>query len=207
MIDTQPVTITTRDFANAEVYNRQASVRWRGVVVDKCLFDLLTYQEIIHALDSDIIIETGAWAGGSALFFADICALNGRGEVLSIDLDPPRSEHARLTFLKGDSASSSTLAAVEDWAKGRSGLVVLDSDHTQAHVLAELDTYASFVAVGSYLVVEDTNINGHPVRSEFGPGPWEAVQEWLPAHPEFAVDTEIAPFITFAPGGYLRRVY
>jgi len=67
--------------------------------------------------------------------------------------------------------------------------------------------YAPLVTPGSYLIVEDTNINGNPVYPEFGPGPMEAVQEFLPEHPEFEVDRECEKFgLTFNPSGYLRRV-
>lgn len=197
---------TRRNTANTEVYARQAAPNWRGVTADKCPWDLLTYQEIIYDCRPDIVLETGSWLGGSALFFADICALNGHGAVLSIDLDPPAAGPGRLTFLQGDSAAPATVERARAWADGRRGLVVLDAAHELPHVLAELDAYAPFVASGCYLVVEDTNINGHPVRPDFGAGPWEALEAWLPSHPEFAVDTSIEPYITFAPRGYLRRL-
>ena len=86
-------------------------------------------------------------------------------------------------------------------------MVVLDSDHSQAHVAAELEAYRSFVAPGCYLVVEDTNINGHPVAADFGPGPMEAVEAFLPRAPEFEVDRSRERFLlTLNPGGYLRRI-
>ena len=86
-------------------------------------------------------------------------------------------------------------------------MVVLDSDHSKAHVRRELDRYREFVTVGSYLVVEDTNVNGHPVMPEHGPGPFEAVQEFLPEHPEFQIDHAREKFLlTYFPGGYLKRI-
>ena len=85
-------------------------------------------------------------------------------------------------------------------------MVILDSDHTKQHVLDELAAYADLVSPGCYLVVEDTNVNGHPVWPSFGPGPWEAVHEWLPDHPEFRVDkTRERHLLTMHPNGYLLR--
>jgi cephalosporin hydroxylase len=87
-------------------------------------------------------------------------------------------------------------------------MVTLDSDHTAAHVLAELEAYAPMVSVGCYLVVEDTSVNGRPLLPGYGAGPGEALDEWLPGHPEFEVDWAIEERhgITTSPGGWLRRV-
>jgi len=85
-------------------------------------------------------------------------------------------------------------------------LVILDSDHSKAHVLQEMELYAPMISVGSYLIVEDTNLHGHPVLPEFGPGPMEAVAEFLPKNPDFIVDRSREKFfMTFNPGGYLKR--
>lgn len=205
---TQLVPIATRDLANLAYYERQAHSDWRGVPMDKCATDLLVYQEMLHALRPEVVIEIGAWYGGSALFFADMCELIGCGQVLSVDIKLPKNppQHPRLTFLEGDSADPATVQRVQSWARGRTGVVILDSAHAKAHVLAELRAYHDLVRLGCYLIVEDTNVNGHPVRPDFGEGPWEAVQEWLNEVPGFAVDSGAEPYITFCPGGYLCRV-
>lgn len=86
-------------------------------------------------------------------------------------------------------------------------MVILDSDHRKDHVLKELRAYSQYVTVDSYLIVEDTNINGHPVYPDYGPGPMEAVEESLKEDDRFAVDrTKEKLLLTFNPGGYLRRV-
>ena len=85
-------------------------------------------------------------------------------------------------------------------------MVILDSDHSCEHVLSELRLYAPLVSPGSSLVVEDTNINGHPVDPRFGAGPHEALELFLPEHPEFSRDAGCEKFyLTFNPGGFLRR--
>jgi cephalosporin hydroxylase len=38
-------------------------------------------------------------------------------------------------------------------------MVILDSDHSKRHVLAELQAYSRFVSIGNYLIIEDTNIS------------------------------------------------
>ena len=89
----------------------------------------------------------------------------------------------------------------------RAVLVVLDSDHSCANVLAELRAYQGFVTPGRYCVVEDGNVGGHPVRREFGAGPFEAVRAFLAETDGFEIDREREKFyLTFNPSGYLRRV-
>jgi cephalosporin hydroxylase len=185
------------------------NTRWLGVRAQKCPLDLWSYQEILHEVGPDLIIETGTAEGGSGLFLASMCDLLGRGSVVTIDVlhDPSRPRHPRLTYLQG----SSTDPAIVEQARRRAGrsdtvLVILDSDHSKEHVRAEMRAYADLVSVGSYLIVEDTNINAHPVLPDFGPGPWEAVEEFLKERPDFAVDPDREKFLlTFNPMGYLRR--
>ena len=89
---------------------------------------------------------------------------------------------------------------------GGTVLVILDADHSRDHVLAELQLWADVVSVGSYVIVEDTNINGHPVYAEFGPGPWEAVEQFLAGRSDFTVDeSRHRLLMTWNPRGYLRR--
>ena len=85
-------------------------------------------------------------------------------------------------------------------------MVILDSDHSRDHVFAELQAYASLVGPGDYLIVEDTNVNGHPVHPDFGPGPTEAVDDFLAENDSFFIDESREKyFMTFNPRGYLRR--
>lgn len=182
---------------------------WLGVPVLKSPLDCWVYQELIHELRPDLIIETGTDLGGSALFLASICDLVDHGRVVSIDLRrAARVAHPRITFLVGDSTSAETIDQVRRAAAGADRvMVILDSDHHAAHVGRELRAYREFVSPGSYLVVEDTNVNGHPVMPEHGPGPYEAVEEFLREDPDFQVDKSREKFLmTYFPNGFLKRV-
>src|SRR4029453_18505142 len=92
-------------------------------------------------------------------------------------------------------------------AAGKSSvLVVLDSDHTRDHVLAEMRAYHALVTPGSYMIVEDSNVNGHPVWAKHGPGPMEAIEAFMRENSDFAIDKQAEKFLfTFNPNGYLWK--
>ena len=181
---------------------------WFGVPIQKSPLDCWTYQEILHEQRPDLIVETGTYLGGSALFFAHLFDVLGDGRVLTIDLQHRgRVDHPRVTQLEGDALSPEILAKVEAAVAGaRRVLVVLDDDHSAPHVLEELNAYGGFVTPGSYMVVEDTNVNGHPVFVEHGPGPMEAVREFLATDRSFEIDHSREKFLlTYFPDGWLRK--
>lgn len=178
------------------------ATRWKGYPIYKLPSDLWLYAELLYAVKPRTIIETGTAEGGSALYFADLLELYGVRDyrVITVDirsLNPRWPHHERIFYVPSFSSVDWPPKAGR-YADGMQVtipphleapvLVVLDSDHSQAHVARELDVYAPLVSPGSYLVVEDSNVNGHPVLAEHGPGPLEAVQAWLPQHPEFRED-------------------
>jgi cephalosporin hydroxylase len=182
---------------------------WRGFPCQQFPSDLWRYAEIVHELCPPWVLECGTAGGGTALFLADACQAAGAGHVISVDNDPrtPDITHPRLTLLKGDTTDEgSTLARVlhltGTWPgssvpPGDRGLVLLDADHSAAHVLAELELYAPLAA---YLICEDTLMEHLP---GYGWGPHQALEKWLPQHPEFTPDPEPVP--SNHPGGWLRR--
>jgi len=185
------------------------NTRWLGVGAEKCPLDLWIYQEILVEKRPDVIVECGTRYGGSALFMASVCDLIDHGRVISIDVADQRNglAHPRIEFLIGSSVDQATVETV----KGRlqadeTVMAALDSDHHREHVLEELEIYGGLVTAGQYLIVEDTNINGNPVAGYYGPGPKEALGEFLPKHPEFTVDRSREKFfLTFNPGGFLLK--
>lgn len=186
-------------------FRKRASwgLTWMGHYMIKWPGDLFIYAELLHKNRPDVLIETGTHSGGSAHFFADCMERIGKGCVISIDdgsLKAERPEHPRILYLDGDSVEvAGELDLEPDWEV----MVSLDSDHHKDHVLAELDAYKDLVTPGQYLVVEDTNINGHPVYPEYGPGPYEALKEW--SDKRFTADEVLARRHLFSMHTWLRR--
>ncbi len=157
----------------------------------------------------DVVVETGTYRGGSAHFLASVCDLLGAGEVVSIDIEPEREDypqHPRITYLAGARRPTRMFSRrCGERVEGRRTLIVLDSDHSQAHVEAELDAYAPLVPVGCYLIVEDSNIG--QIRKDLMPGPLQAIETFLAGRSDFEIDREREKFLlTFNPSGYLKRI-
>ena len=187
------------------------ATRWFGIPLQKNPLDMWVYQEIIYEIKPDIIIECGTYRGGSALFFANLCDLLGNGKVITIDIDDFVKEdrkHNRIIYLHGSSTSDQIVAKVKSLiTKNDKVLVCLDSDHHKQHVLNELTIYSQLVSKGSYIVVEDTNINGNPVYPTYGDGPMEAVKEFIKINSNFVADRSREKFlISFYPNGYLKKI-
>jgi len=184
------------------------NVSWFGHRSIKCPLDLWLYQELLVRTHPAMVIETGTCFGGSALYMANILEQIGQGRVITIDIEivPDRPEHPRLSYLTGSSTDPQIIAQVHDAVGSERAMVVLDSDHSAAHVYQEILAYSPLVQVGDYLIVEDTNVNGHPVAADFGPGPMEAVDKFLSGNNEFVIDERCERFLmTLNPRGYLRR--
>lgn len=175
------------------------------------------YQEILVSLRPSLIVEFGTWHGGSALFFAGVMRQIGKPFVVfSVDIASEQiSEKAKsdpdIRLLTMSSVREEVRMAIEKLRAENPGPVfaILDSDHSKDHVLGEMMNLRDVLVAGDYLIVEDSNVNGHPVLSGFGPGPYEAIEEYFHRFPndyEHDSGREHKFGFSFAPGGFLRRL-
>lgn len=200
---------------------------WMGVPIIQMPADIMATQEVIWATRPDIIIETGVARGGSVLFMASLLEMIGGGKVIGVDIDirmhnrKSIEEHPmskRITLIEGGSVDLDTLAKVRaEIPSGAKVMVVLDSDHSKDHVLAECRAYGEMVTEGCYLVVADTLV-GHMTeetapkkRSKLwykGNEPLTARDDYLAECDRFEVDHVINGKLVVAssPGGYLRCI-
>ena len=203
---------------------------WFGRPVIQLPHDLVRTQEVIYHLKPDVIIETGIAHGGSLIFYASLCEAMHHGRVIGVDIEiRPHNRAAmeahelrhRVTMIEGSSTAPETFARVRS-AVGESerALVFLDSNHSRAHVNAELELYGALVPVGSYIVATDgimRDLAGSPRADDDWNmnNPFEAARDFVAAHPsEWVIEEPQWPFreselrhdVTHWPGGWLRRI-
>jgi cephalosporin hydroxylase len=201
---------------------------WLGRPIIQMPEDMVRIQEVIYRLKPDVIIETGIAHGGSPLFYASVCHAMGRGRVIGVDIEiRPHNRAAIEThelasyveLIEGSSTDAATLGRVRSLVKrDESVLVILDSNHTRAHVLAELEAYAPLVTSGSYIVATDGIMKqladvprGDPAWAT--DNPTDAAEQYAAAHPDFVLEQPVWPFnesaltsnVTHWPGAWLRR--
>jgi cephalosporin hydroxylase len=206
-----PVTLSPDevDALLVRITGNWSTVRWRGHRLWQNLLDLNVISEHILAIRPEVIVETGTFCGGSAIFFADMMRLAGVApHVISIDQSPLATpEYAGVHYLTGrSSVDSSVVAEVMALTTGRHVFVVLDSDHHSEHVYRELLLYAPLSSVGDYLLVQDGNMYrslGLPLEET----PLGGIVRFLGEDRRFRVDQAKSPFPTTSHvWGWLRRI-
>ena len=201
---------------------------WLGRPVIQLPEDMLRTQEVIYALKPDVIVETGIAHGGSLIYYAGLCRLMGKGRIIGVDVEiRPHNREAieahelfdLITMIEGDSVAPGIVGQVSELVgDAETVLVILDSNHTRQHVLAELEAYHHLVTPGSYIVATDGVMQwvhdvprGDPSWKEDNPS--VAAQEFAGAHPEFVIEQPPWPFnestleanITHWPDAWLKR--
>jgi cephalosporin hydroxylase len=174
------------------------------------------YQEILVERKPSLVVEFGTYQGGSALYFAHILRQLGHPfTVLSVDvnhkpLQPVARADTDIVFMESSSAAPAVAERIKQLRSQFSGPVfaILDSDHSKDHVLAEMNLVRPLLTKGDNLVVEGSNVNGHPVLPGWGPGPFEAIEAYEAQFPDDYVHDrkrEGKFGWTFATNGFLIR--
>jgi cephalosporin hydroxylase len=202
---------------------------WFGVPIIQLPEDVLRYQEVVFRLQPDVIVETGIAHGGSAVFSASLLKLIGKGRVIAVDVDIRPQNRARLeahplkssiTLIEGSSTAPDVVARVKNSIRpGESVLVILDSNHSHAHVTAELEAYASLVTPASYIVAADgymrdlADVPGGD-KKWLQDNPSRAALEFAAKHPDFVIEepawifneSNLRSNITYWPNAWLKRI-
>lgn len=205
------------------------SFSWMGRPVIQLPEDMLRIQELIYRLRPDVVIETGIAHGGSLVFYASLMKAMDKGRVVGVDIEiRPHNRQAieahemydRITMIEGSSVDDAVVAQVKAQLEpGDRCLVLLDSNHSRQHVLAELRAYAQFVAVDSYIVACD-GIMQEVVGAErthpdwITDNPQSAVRDFLSGRDDFVLEEPAFPFnegridqrVTYWPNAFLRRI-
>ncbi len=202
---------------------------WLGRPMIQLPEDMFRIQEVIYQVKPDVIIETGVAHGGSLIFYASLCKAMGRGRVIGIDVEiRPHNREAieahelfeYITLVEGSSIDLEIIEKVTSKVKSdEKVLVMLDSNHTKAHVLSELRAYSTLVSVGSYIIAAD-GIMGDLVGAPRSNKDWSwnnpraAAEVFVASNPNFVIEEPSFPFnegkiterVTYWPGAWLRRV-
>jgi cephalosporin hydroxylase len=205
------------------------SFSWFGRPIIQLPEDMIRLQEIIFAVQPDVIIETGIAHGGSLVFYASLCKVMDRGRVVGIDIEiRPHNRQAieshplfpLITLIEGSSIEPDVVAQVKAQVReGETVLVLLDSCHTKQHVLAELNAYSTLVTRGSYIVAMDgimEQVVGAPrTQPDWSwNNPRAAAQEFVAGNSGFVIEEPPIQFnegniskpVTYWPGGYIKRI-
>ena len=194
---------------------------WLGRPIIQFPTDIVAIQELIWKLQPDVIVETGVAHGGSLVFSASILEMIGKGKVVGVDIEiRPHNLVAidghplrhRIELIEGSSVAKETISAVRaSVGEAKTVLVMLDSNHTEAHVLQELDLYSPLVTSGSYIVAHDGS-QAWAWDIPRGKPEWEndnplgAIHKFLKGQSEFSIDPYWTRWgITSSPDGFLKR--
>lgn len=206
------------------------SFTWMGRPIIQLPEDMVRAQEVIYRVKPDVIIETGVAHGGSLIFYASLLKGFGiDGRVIGIDIEiRPHNRKAieahelfpMISLVEGSSTAAEVVAKVRSLVKpGAKVLVLLDSNHTKAHVAGELEAYAPMVTSGSYIIATDGVMQWLADVPRAKPewahdNPSSAAHDFVAKHPEFTLEDpppfvfnegEMTEQITHWPSAYLRR--
>jgi cephalosporin hydroxylase len=183
---------------------------------------------LIHASDRLKLGHERPWKTSQTESTSDTSAtehLDNQFRVLSVDISKmvmvPDSFRRETFHLLADSTSESTAIAIREHQVAFPGatFAILDSNHSKPHVLQEMILLAPLLREGDYLVVEDSNIGGHPIAlpvqevswwggGGYGNGPWDAAREFQRRYPGVLIEDHNPKETcgaSFSTDGFFRR--
>ena len=193
------------------VYEGHWKITYKGVQAIKCPFDYVMYQMLIFEVQPDLIIEIGTNKGGTALYFADLLSLIGKGEVHTIDVikdqtDSSLKENHRIKQFT-DGYQNYDLELTKGFNKI---LVIEDGPHTYEDSLAAMKKFAPIVTQNSYMIIEDGIVSKLGIEKDFRGGPLKAIKEFMSDNKDFVIDRKWCDMFgtnaTFNVEGYLKKV-
>lgn len=217
----------SKAFAEATIRSGYSyNFTWMGRPIIQYPQDMIAMQEVIWQVKPDLIIETGVAHGGSIIYYASLLELiGGNGLVVGVDIDIRKHNREmieahpmmkRIKLIEGSSINDSVINQVQEIASTKKNILVcLDSNHTYDHVLKELELYAPFVTLNSYLIVFDTIVEDLP-NDLYNDRPWTvgnnpkiAVHKFLGNNDHFIIDKMINDklLVSVAPDGYLKKIH
>ena len=196
---------------------------WLGLPIIQMPEDIVLTQEILWETKPDFVIEAGIAWGGSLAMYAAFQEIQGYGHVFGIDVTIPEHNRAaimstpvshRITLIEASSSDPRTFETIsKQIPNGSNILLILDSNHTHEHVLAELRLWSSLLQRGNYIIVSDTIVETIPEQIHrprpWGPGnnPMTGMQQFLSENDQFSSSNSFSDraFASFNPSGYLKR--
>jgi cephalosporin hydroxylase len=186
--------------------------------------DIALTQEIMWETKPDFVIEAGIAWGGSLALYAAFQELQGFGQVIGIDVTIPAHNREaimstpvshRISLIEGSSSDPDVFDKISSQIPtGSNVLLVLDSNHTHDHVLAELKLWSPLLQNGNFIIVSDTIVEVIPEQKHrprpWGPGnnPMTGMQEFLKSNDGFTSSNVYSDraIVSFNPSGYLKCI-
>jgi len=177
---------------------------WCGVPIIRHPDDVVLQQEIMWAIKPTKVIETGIARGGSVVLSSSLLDLASKGgAVLGLDIQilphtfealDPWTSLGKIVLKECDTSTQNAAEIVREFIGNELSpvLLILDSNHTHDHVLAELITLTPLLPISSVVMVADTIIEEMP-SDHYPDRPWgkgdnplTAVNEFLKSNSNFS---------------------
>ena len=199
---------------------------WLGIPTIQFPSDLIVLQELIFKEKPKIIIETGIAHGGTLIFYASILKLihDKNFKIFGLDIKIKRKNKQNIKknklskfikLIEKSSTDKKISSILKNEINNKKTLIVLDSNHTNDHVLAELNLYSKLIKKNDFIVVMDTAtefVNKKHINKnrdfKKGNSPYTAVMNFMKKNKKFKIikEYEAKSFLTGCFDGFLKKI-